>query len=430
MNDKTTWNGRFRMYSAAGVAMVWLATGCASDPSSGGATAREQAPSEVRGTATSVQLERALRDVDRGANLAAAGESLRRLAADQAATADERDQARLGLSRALELLGEKEGAIGALEGLLASHTVDQRFAARPEAEKRLRRLLTGSDEEAPWLPDEEPVAPVAKALAAYFPPAADGATRIELLAFGGTSDRSEHLGTFNIAGALRELKKQACPLCAEDLRVRTSRSRNSSWVAIPMTMAGSVEGNPRWETALAVFYYDLGPDHIPARYDQYLPMSGARADEVLEQGKGLIAVRQRDGAPPVVMLAAPRWGQLDKVEEAFSRMTRLPSEPAVVELDAGLAPAEIQAVTRASRKAMRACYEELLSRKAGASGKVVFAYTIEGDGTVSNASLDEGTTLSDVDFGACMLRVAQGLQFPATGRKTTVKYPIAVSPEP
>jgi len=196
-----------------------------------------------------------------------------------------------------------------------------------------------------------------------------------------------------------------------------------------MTVSETVEGNPRWSKSLAVFYYDLGTGRIPPRYDRYLPIPGARVDETLHQGKGLVAVKQRDGAPPIVLIAAPRWGQLDKVEEAFSRMTQLPAEPAAVELDAGLSSSEIQVVMRGARKQMRGCYESLLARSPDATGKLVFSYSIGPDGKVSDARLDDGTTLSEPEFQRCMLGVVGELRYPASGKTTTVKYPVSLTPE-
>lgn len=92
-----------------------------------------------------------------------------------------------------------------------------------------------------------------------------------------------------------------------------------------------------------------------------------------------------------------------------------------------LTPAEIQATVRASFGSFQACYEAALGRDPKLEGKVVLDFTIDADGEVLS-EIGEGSTIEDRGLTSCMVGVANGLVFEATGRETTVTYPIAFSP--
>src|SRR6185312_13789243 len=108
--------------------------------------------------------------------------------------------ARLGMSRALEASGDREGATAAVEALLAEHPDGARFPLEEAATARLRKLVTGSEAEPRRLAeDKRPVSPFARVLAGYFPaPRASKATvGIRLEIFGGNEEVSRRLGTFS-----------------------------------------------------------------------------------------------------------------------------------------------------------------------------------------------------------------------------------------
>ena len=139
-------------------------------------------------------------------------------------------------------------------------------------------------------------------------------------------------------------------------------------------------------------------------------------------------MKLRDGAPPVVLLAAPRWTQLAEVEEAFSKMTALPTEPQSVRVTTALKPEEIQADVRASFGRFRVCYEDLLTRTPGAAGTSNVGFAIQPDGRVAEIAIDPGSTLREPAFDACMSAGFAALRFPGAGVRTTVKYPVSFSP--
>jgi hypothetical protein len=379
-----------------------------------------------RSQGSALRIEQAERSLDVGRDVPGARAALEEVLADPSITPEQRDEARLGLSRALEARGDREGAIAAMEALLADHPGGARFPLEEAASARLRRLVTGTEADPRRrAEDARPASPFAKVLARYFPApsASKGAVEVRALIFGGSEEQSERLGTFAIPGALHELRREACTLCDDHLSIQVSSTRSGSWIDIP-------RNRTRLPGALAVYYFDLGEGRIPARYDAELPLPSAEIAARLSRGDGLVAARERPGAPPVVLIAAPREAQLVEVEEALAAMKTLPTEPVAVPIKAPLRPDEIQTAVRARFGAFRRCYESLLKTSPNATGRVVMHFAIHGNGTVSGVSAEPDASLHDPTFEACMTTATWGLAFPKSGAtsNTTVTYPIVFSP--
>jgi hypothetical protein len=314
-----------------------------------------------------------------------------------------------------------------VETLLASHPAGARYPLQEAAEARLRLLLTGSEAK-PQTHDDDtrPTSAFARSLVKYFPTAnaRGGSTEVNILAYGGSSEASDRLGTFAIARAIREQRREACPLCDEQINIHTHSGR-TSWVGIPRDKASL-------GSALAVYYFDLGDGRIPARYDAELPLPSADVAARVARGEGLIAVRERQGAPPAILIAAPREAQLPDVEEALAAMKSLPTEPVTVTLKSSLKPAEIQAVVRASFGAYRRCYETLLRSDPAATGTTRLKFAIRGNGTVESLTVESEPGLRVASFEGCMEATTRALVFPATHAQasTTVTYPVMFTPGP
>lgn len=414
---------------------IWIAmaacgitlTGCADGH--GGEAAEALPTAQSLGTNPGVDpVETALRDVETGRNLEASQKILEAVLGQEGATSDQRDDARLALSRLHELRGDKDAAVRVVEDLLASHRLDARYPAKTLAERRLRSLLTGKDKDAPSHRSQGKVAPVAKALCEYFPKSNDDTTRVQILIFGRTPQDDRSHGIFNIAGAMEEKRREACPLCTDSVGVNTSISQVSSWVSIPAALAADPAEEPSLASSMVVYYFDLESNEIPSRYDAHLPIASERIASRLRAGDGLIAVKVRDGAPPLVVLAAPRWAMLPEVEEAFSAMRALPSEPVAVPLSTDLRSGEIQSVVREGYPKLRACYETHLLGAPDAEGKIVMGFAIDGEGRAQDVKATEDSTLTEADLQRCFSGVFSEMRFPAVGKVTTVKYPVALSP--
>jgi hypothetical protein len=417
-----------RALGVVGLAGLLGVLGCgdATEARDGGETAREPEAREAAATPaapTALVLEEAQRKLDRGEDLAGVVDALRAVIDDETTSADDRDAAKIALSRALAAKGDKDGAVEMLEELLRSHGNSGPFAQRDLAMKRLRLLLTGSEDEVTFHAPAKNVEPGARALAKLFEPDAEGNYLIDVWVFGATA-RNQGV-PWQLAEAKRdELETSLTP----KISVGQSISSAQSWTSLPMAMGEAPADMPQADRSMLVFYYDLGSGRVPSRYDAYLPIPSDEIAAALEEGDGLIALRERPHAKPTLVIAAPRAAQLAEVEDALSKMTEAPREPVRVHLAKGLSAAEIQSVVRGSRKELRGCYEALLERDPKAEGRVDVSFQIDEKGGTRDVGLAETSTLHERAFDECIVGVAKKLEFAATGETTRVTYPFAMHP--
>src|SRR5215471_7584059 len=162
-----------RLDTAAIAALISMLLGCSGQagmPGSGQGPEESTAAATAATAAshaTSLRVEQASRQIDLGRDVAGARAALEALVRDPTTTGEERDQASLALSRALDLGGERESAIRTLEDLLAAHVEDRRWPLEHATQDRLSQLLTGAP-----LPESNPndddneraVAPFARVL--------------------------------------------------------------------------------------------------------------------------------------------------------------------------------------------------------------------------------------------------------------------------
>ena len=215
-------------------------------------------------------------------------------------------------------------------------------------------------------------------------------------------------------------------MCEVDVRVQQSVSRVDSWVDIPGYAGERRADMPNPDRSMVVVYFDLVQNRVPSRYDAYLAIPSADAIARLERGEAFVAYRERADKKPLLMLAAPRAGQLDAVEAAFAEMTELPKEPHVVDVPKGRLPAEIQGVVRSGFRTFRNCYEALLAVDPKAAGKVTLKFTIDAAGAPQSITTE--SSFADAGIGKCIADHLVPLRFPASGGPTTVSYPIVFSP--
>jgi hypothetical protein len=408
------------MIRVFGLGLGLLVAACAQEPPPGG---EFDALAARPASSLAVQIERAERTLDRGTDARQARASLEAALQDPGIAPEERRQALLALSRALEAVGDREQAIAVVEQEIAARGNDRAWESRP-FDARLRKLLTGSESSpGPALNRAEGVAPFAHVVARYFPAAADGSIKASMYLAGGESRVSDELGTFNIRGAVRADKEKACPLC--EVQVNVSKSvRQSDWLVIP-------QSQDKLDSALAVFYFDLGRNRIPARYERHLPMKVADIEAELERGKSFVVAKERPGAPPALLLAAPRTAMLDDVERHLASLDHLPIAVEMVDVSPALRPVEIQAVVRGTWFGeARRCYDALLARDAEAEGKLVLRFHIAAEGAMHDLELEtESTALRDPELLACVRHSLEATRFPASGKETTVAYPVVMTPD-
>jgi hypothetical protein len=390
-----------------------LAAACGNVPQGEGAPPPPAAPSG------SLAVEQALADVDTGKSPEASRASLGALLADPTVPKEDRARVALALATLDERAGRKDDAVSHVEEAIA--------LGNDDAEKRLRVLLTGSEGPSPWArrAGEPIVAPSAVALSRYFPAATpDRRVEIEIQSFGTQSGATD-LGTFAVGDALRQKAIESCGICDEvRTSIHTHSSSSGSWSAIPRYA-------PLLENALVVLFVDQ-ETMVPARYAKWLAVPSEEIQAAFDRGEGLVAVKERPGAPPLVTLAAPRPSQLLTVEAKLAAMSELPKTPVAIKLAAGISPQEIRSGVRARFGAFRQCYDAFLGRKPGAGGKVEMSYAIRGDGSLDDVRVALDPALDEPELRACTEKAAASLRYPRWSKdasaRTTVKYPIVFSP--
>lgn len=85
----------------------------------------------------------------------------------------------------------------------------------------------------------------------------------------------------------------------------------------------------------------------------------------------------------------------------------------------------ILSVVKAASARNRFCYERALAKQPTLQGTLTVSFTIAGDGKVSSAT---GSGFPNQTVTDCVVKVFQGLRFPAGGKVTPVKYPFVFRP--
>jgi hypothetical protein len=365
-------------------------------------------------------VDDALAEAETGHDPAASRARLEAILADTSTGKEDRARVSLGLARLVEAT-DKERAIVLTEQAVALGNED--------ADKQLFKMLTDKDQPSPWQRRQNPgpLTNSAKALAKYWPAATpDRAVEIEINAFGGLDEWDGNpKGTFDIASVLREKAVETCGLCDEvKTKIHTHSSREPFWTSIPR-YAGTLDH------ALVLVYVDQATIP-PARYQQWLAAPLDTIQGALARGEGLVAVKERPSAPPLVTFVAPRFTQLAAVEKAFSEMAALPPSPVTIALPEKLTPSEIRNSVRSRFSQFRACYEALRKTSPNASGTFEMSYAIASDGTVKGVTVALPASLEDATFRSCVQATAESITYPAWSHDakstTTVRYPITVTP--
>ena len=94
--------------------------------------------------------------------------------------------------------------------------------------------------------------------------------------------------------------------------------------------------------------------------------------------------------------------------------------------DGPLDGSELQKVMNRFKDKFNQCYARELRKNRSLAGKVVLRFTIREDGTVRNVKIKE-TELNNKKVENCVVKVGQGLRFPAASGSTRVFYPFLFS---
>lgn len=405
-------NSKLVSLAALTLALAACGNGAPTTQSTGAATTAE--------TTQIGSVDEALADAETGRDPAAAQARLETLLGDASLKKEDHARVALALSRIVEKAGDHERAIQLAEDATASGNED--------AEKQLFLLLTGKTSPSQWSRRGDQGSPTdsARAFAKYWPAATpDRQVEVEMYLFGGGGSKESVQSPFDVAAALRQNAVDACGLCDEvKTKIHTHSSRETFWTGIPKYAS-------KLDKALVVVYVDA-ETIPPARYEKWLAAPLADIQAAIGRGDGMVVVKERPGAPPLVTIAAPRMSQLGTMEAKLAGMSTLPLAPFTMKLPEALAAGEIQGAIRARFGAFRKCYEELLARKPGAGGKIELAYAIGNDGTPRDVVVNVPAALDDATLVACVKTTAEKTTYPAWSRDpkatTTVRYPITVTP--
>ena len=166
----------------------------------------------------------------------------------------------------------------------------------------------------------------------------------------------------------------------------------------------------------------LGADERSVALSLAGQCADSRLDELLKEAPD---DRRRDLAE---FASSPLLDDAHKarVSEELSKVT-LP-KPTVridaVDVNGRLPPEVIRRIVRQHFGQVKSCYEKGLASSPTLTGRVVVSFVIGRDGNVSTAS-ERDSDLPDPSVRQCIVRVFQGLSFPAPeGGIVTVKYPL------
>jgi hypothetical protein len=146
-------------------------------------------------------------------------------------------------------------------------------------------------------------------------------------------------------------------------------------------------------------------------------------------------------APAAPAASSPASTTTTAVGNAGGAPTKLADAPAPADSagavpkghthDPGRGTDDIRAIVVAHRDEARACYDHALLTHPGIEGDVVFKWTIDPKGAVTNVTLDQGRSkIAEPSVVSCITAIIQKLQFAASqgGFETKTSYPFNFHP--
>ncbi len=83
----------------------------------------------------------------------------------------------------------------------------------------------------------------------------------------------------------------------------------------------------------------------------------------------------------------------------------------------------VRKIALKNQVSLKYCFQKAQMRNPNLQGKIVVKLTIDGEGNVSDISLEQ-STIDDQEMVSCVLRMVKRWKFPATGSEITITFPL------
>jgi TonB family protein len=149
-----------------------------------------------------------------------------------------------------------------------------------------------------------------------------------------------------------------------------------------------------------------------------------------------IPVASETSAPPPVAVDPPEAGASEPIVQGvttYSNVDDGPPQAPCIEctmVSGRLVPEVVVRIIHLNRGRFRFCYQNALRRSPNVSGRIAIHFVISRSGEVTHTSVENGSTIDDADFRACLVDAFGKLSFPQPeGGEVGVTYPMLFTPK-
>lgn len=138
----------------------------------------------------------------------------------------------------------------------------------------------------------------------------------------------------------------------------------------------------------------------------------------LELGAGGIKRRETD----IGELAAKGGKQVELGEKKVAAVqSKIAAESP--EIEGQMDEETVRKIALKNQVSLKYCFQKAQARNPELSGKIVVRLTIDGDGNVTDVSVEQ-STIDDQEMVSCVLRMVKRWKFPATGGEVNITFPL------
>ncbi len=138
----------------------------------------------------------------------------------------------------------------------------------------------------------------------------------------------------------------------------------------------------------------------------------------LELGAGGIKRRETD----IGELAAKGGKQVELGEKKVAAVqSKIATESP--EIEGQMDEETVRKIALKNQASLKYCFQKAQARNPELSGKIVVRLTIDGDGNVTDVSVEQ-STIDDQEMVSCVLRMVKRWKFPATGGEVNITFPL------